>query len=367
MGRVFDREAKGVMARPGFPGPLGIAGARVKALPTWASCSMVPPARALFSKAFLTKIFSTKAFLTKALLTIVLLGSTPQISLAYYPSMKDLFLRITTRTPAIDRAIILTRTVVFDPFGLFQAGGTEEAGAMAENGAADSGAPGENLEKTDRAEWLADEQEKPGREFHQRIYWIRGFLLAIETLSKSGELLHFRLRDEGRTFQAAVSKERQFSDADILPPYLPFLSSLEHKWRGGMEYWGVSPTEVNLALGEKGAILLKLEDGPDRAMYLHQKWLRPEKLVTVITGNDNPQVLTIEFGKFLVVQNKSPDGQESHYPARVDFLLDGRLFKQTHVLKFRANPSMRRFPLTRLRALAKQLGDNPPPQPEKRK
>ncbi len=358
MGRVFDRDAKAMTARPGFPGPLGITGITgllIKVLPT----------RALL----------TKALLTKALLTIVLLGSAPQASLAYYPSMKDLFLRITTRNQAIDRAIILTRTIVFDPLGLFKAGDVEEAGASAKNtaknAATQSDAPGTNPVKTeskpDPAEWTTEEQEIPAREFHQRIYWIRGHLLAIETLSKSGELLHFWMLDEGNAFQAAVSKERQFSDADILPPYLPFLSAIEHRWRGGMEYWGVSPTQVNLALGEKGAILLKLEDGPDRALYLHQKWLRPEKLVTVITGNEKPQVLIIEFGKFLVFQKNSADGQESHYPARVDFLLDGRLFKQSHVLKFRANPSMRRFPIKRLRALAKRLGDRPPPQPEKRK
>lgn len=352
MGWMFDRDAKGVTAKPGFSRPWeGFAGPLNKAL-------IVPAG------------FTPVAF-TTALLTIVLLGSAPQVSLAYYPSMKDLFLRITTRKQPVNRAIILTRTIVFDPLGLFKAGNVEEAGAIAEKAPTQSGAPGTNPVKTESkpepAELTPGEREIPAREFHQRIYWIRGNLLAIETLSKSGELLHFRMLDEGRTFQAAVSKERQFSDADILPPYLPFLSAIEHQWRGGMEYWGVSPTQVTLALGEKDAILLKLEDGPDRALYLNQKWLRPEKLVTVITGNQKPQVLTIEFGKFLVFQKNSADGQETHYPARVDFLLDGLLFKQTHVLRFRANPPLRRFPLKRLRKLAKILGDRPPPRPEERK
>lgn len=329
-----------------------------------------------------TPVLPTTLFLTTVLLTTVLLVASPRVSLAYYPSMKDLILRITTRHQAIDRAIFLTRTIVFDPLGLFNAGNpaltTGDPAVTMGDTAVSTGDPGKSAAistasetRREEAGSTADptglnfgEREISAREFHQRIYWIRGRLLAIETISKSGDLLHFSMLDEGHAFQAAVSAERKFSDADLLPPYLPFLSALENQWRGGMEYWGISPTEVNLALGEKGAILLKLTDGPDRAVYMNQQWLRPEKMVTVIAGNGKPQVLTIEFGDFLVFQRYFEGMQESHYPGRVDFLLDGRLFKQSHVLKFRANPAMRRFPLLRLRALAKKLGDQPPPRKE---
>ncbi len=132
---------------------------------------------------------------------------------AYQPTVDEIVTRFLENTAATTRAIIETRSVVFDPFAT---GDSARAAAGAGNGA--TLIPGVGSDEV-----LSVEQ--PEREFLQKTYWIRHSFLAVETFSTGGELLHFYLAEKFREISFSSSLERPFSDWDVLSPYLPFLEA----------------------------------------------------------------------------------------------------------------------------------------------
>jgi hypothetical protein len=268
-------------------------------------------------------------------LTLLLAVGLPTPAAAYVPGLEELYQRIAARQPAIQRAMLETRTYVFDP--LFRLGRAPE----------DS-----NLD--------ALPPEVAERSFRQRIWWIRNTFLGIETLAEDGTLLHFYLDEGFRPVQASQAG-RQFSETDVVHPYLPFVSADPVRWRQALTFWGLNPGTVDIARGPKGEPLYRLLEDEGKALWVEPELLRPVKLRTRLASGDGPgRQLTIEFGEFIFIGDQPNDADNFYFPRTVNFLLNGRLFKQTVLLRFEADPSLQGFPITRLRKLA---GSVQPPQP----
>jgi hypothetical protein len=250
---------------------------------------------------------------------------------AYVPSLDDLYQLVAARQPALQRAMVETRSYVFDPL---DASGT--------------GTPNANVDAMPPA--------LPGRSFRQKIYWIRNSFLGIETFAEDGTLLHFYLNEGFKPVEGNLTPTRSFTEADVVHPFLPFMSADPARWRQAVEFWGINPQRVEMDRGPKGEPLYRLSEGPDTALWLEPELLRPVKLQTRIAGGpQGGHLLTIEFSEFMFIGDSRNDADNFYFPRTVNFLLDGRLFKQTVVLDFEADPSVQGFPITKLRSLAAKV------------
>jgi hypothetical protein len=263
---------------------------------------------------------------------------------AYIPSLAEIYQLVAQRQPPIQRAVLETRTYVFDPLG--------RSGEPVRDANPDAMPPA-----------------LPERSFRQKIYWIRNAFLGIETFSEAGKLLHFYLNEGFRPVQQSLVEGRTFSEADVVHPFLPFVAVDPARWRQAINFWGLNPRTVEITRGDKGEVLYRLVEAEDKALWLDPELLRPVKLRTRLSGGPHAgSTLTIEFREFMFIGNSDNDADNFYFPRTVNFLLDGRLFKQTVVLSFEADPSVQGFPITKLRGLAAKVQEQQPvsliPRPE---
>jgi len=269
----------------------------------------------------------------------------PGVVGAYVPNTQDLEDLIQALGFRLERAYIETRTEVYSPLP----------------------APGELEGTAERPPQL-----QPERGFIQKIYWVRQALLGIETYSATGELLHFYLSEGGNVIQASLNPQRSFALADILPPYLPFVESNPAQWRRGLTEWGISPNRVELVRGAKDILYFRLAEGPQSGLWLDRDSILPVRLDAVVQGGGDPLRLTLLFGDFAEVIEASANSATLHYPFTTNYLLNGRLFRQTRVVEFRDNPKERDLPLSALRKRAQEISAanggsgtlGTPPKPE---
>ena len=261
---------------------------------------------------------------------------------AYEPPMDEMVKRILSKSTSTSRAIIRTRSRVFDP--------SQGNGASSDQaGDAALRIPGVGPDET-----LPVEQ--PEREFHQTTYWIRNSFLAVETFAADGELLHFYINEAMQPLSVNFSEERKFSELDILLPYLPFMEESRADWQEGLDRWGLQPASVDFVRAAKGKVYYRLLESPGKFLWVDRIRHLPVRLHTLLEGGRRPLALTIEFGEFLLIQES--EGQTFAFPRTINYLLNGRLFKQTVVQKFDADPPWRRFPLTRLRKKGRELRES---------
>ena len=265
---------------------------------------------------------------------------------AYVPSLEEIYQLVAGRQPAVQHAVIETRSTVFDPLGR-------------------SGKPAQSAHPD------AEPPALPERSFRQKIYWIRNAFLGIETYSEDGKLLHFYLHEGFRPVQQSLTDGRTFSESDVVHPYLPFVTVDPARWRQAIGFWGLQPATVEIVRGDKGEVLYRLAEDDTKSLWLDLDLLRPMLLRTRLSGGAGGGLtLTIEFREFMFIGAKGSDAENFYFPRTVNFLLDGRLFKQTVVLSFDADASVQGFPITRLRALAAKVQAQQPvsliPRPEGR-
>lgn len=266
----------------------------------------------------------------KFLLTTCFILLVAGIAFAYLPDLDELLVQIDKQPNNLTRAYIETSTQVYNPFVDIN------------------------------AEMRGEPQSSPmpERNFTQKIYWIAGSFLGVETYAEDGTLLHYYLDEGLGATQASLTDDRIFDTMDILPPYLPFLIPNPASWLSGSREWGISPSKVDIALSKKGKwfYILNEEDkdgeGNQSALWLEKDKLRPEKLVTQIQSSSAPMVLTIEFNDFLVAYYGRYGAPDVFYPMTINYLVNGRLFKRTEVVDFKGNPSTKGFPVSSLRKKA---------------
>lgn len=277
-------------------------------------------------------------FAIPAILTL-LASSTPPAQ-AYEPPLEEIVARVLKDRSFYSKVIIETHSEVFDPMS--QAGsGAAAAGAVVR-------IPGVGADET-----VPIRQED--RAFRQSTYWVRDMFLAVETFSLDDEPLHFYLREALRPISVNLTESRKFSDWDVLVPYLPFIEDNREDWLEGLGRWGLLPATVDLVRAPKGRILYRLMESPGKSVWIDRMHHLPVKINTRIEGGTQPLDITIEFGEFLLFQGEQD--QQFEFPRTINYLLDGRLFKQTTVTGILVNPSWRRFPLTRLRKRGRELSE----------
>ena len=265
-----------------------------------------------------------------ALITGTVLGitlPTPAPVRAYLPSLDELKQQIDSRPGQIYRARIELKTTVYNPF-------VDENAAL-------------------RGETMTP--ELPERGFTQVVHWIRESFLSVETMDHDGQLLNFYLHEGLEPIQSNLSETRQFDELDVLPPYLPFLENNSARWFQGFHRWGLSPNKVEIALGQKDKWFFLLNEQAHASVWVDKERLRPEKIITLVSGDDSGGLtLTIEFSDFLTVIEGEKGLPDVHYPATINYLINGKLFKRTELTSFLVNPSTRNFPVTKLRQLARE-------------
>lgn len=277
-------------------------------------------------------------FLPLALLPLVPAGA----AVAYQPPVAEVVGRALQLESQVSRAIIHLSTTVYDPF----AAPADEAPQPAEAGGEEEVPPLEG-------EWVP--VESPERGFRQVVYWVRGKFLAVETFSDDGRLLHFLLDEFYRPISKNLSETRQFSDWDVLPPFLPFAGMDAEGWLQGLAAWGVYPARVDLVRKTKAGILYRLVDTDVNWALVDRQNFRPVRIQTTAGEGEEALTLTIEFSDFTIFGGFPRERQNIAFPRTVNFLVNGRLAKQTRVGKFEANPSLAVFPITRLRRKAREL------------
>lgn len=256
------------------------------------------------------------------MLALIGLGQRPVA--AYVPPVDDLWALLTAGAPLLKSAIVDTETVVFDP-----------ALPVPEN--PPPGAPA--------LKPLAD------REFHQRLYWQRGALLAVETLARDGTLLHLALRDGYRSYDKALSATRTFAAADLRPVLYPFLEASPAAWRDELGFWGIQPLGVRLELyGSATAYLLG--EGAGQALWIDRIGDRPIRL-EARAGGPAPLELTVRFGDYIPVAARNQDAANPRLPKVMTYEIGGKVFRRTTITDVQADAPVRSFPLARWR---QQLG-----------
>jgi hypothetical protein len=281
------------------------------------------------------------ALVALAATAAALLGALP--ARAYVPSLDEIYHLVAAHPAPLQRAMLETRTYVFDPL--------HRVDPVGANANPDAVAP-----------------ELPTREYRQKIYWIRNSFLGIETYAADGTLLHFYLNEGFLPVQGNLTAGRSFSEADVVHPFLAFVAADPARWRQAVTFWGLNPKRVEIARGDKGEVYYRLAEDEQKALWLDPELLRPIKLQTRLDGGDQGgRTLTIEFREFMFIGSSDNDAENFYFPRTVDFLLDGRLFKQIVVLHFESDPSVQGFPITKLRTLAAKVQTPQPvslnPQP----
>lgn len=253
---------------------------------------------------------------------------------AYEPSLEEIIARSAKDRSSFGRAIIETQSAVFDPIG---------AGADTGDNVRTPGVgPNEDIPEPQEA-----------KSFRQTIYWVRNKILAVETFSSEGELLHFYLAEVLEPISVNLTNDRLFSDIDVLNPYLPFIEDNRESWKEGLDRWGLLPSAVSLVRASKGRVFYRLAESPGKSLWLERKRYLPVRINTLVEGGIRPLAITIEFSDFILIEGVGE--QLFVFPRTVNHLLDGVLFKQTTVTGILVNPSWRAFPLTRLRKKAGEL------------
>ena len=260
----------------------------------------------------------------------------PLFAGAYLPPVEEVFQRILVGNRDLTRAIIHLRSVVFDPFpegDPASSSGQERLGSAAGNEGGAEPVPRELVE----------------REFFQTVYWVRNVFLAIETSSREGTPLHFYMDENFRPVAVNLQPERPFSAWDVRLPFLPFMEDSTTDVAAALDSWGLQLARVRLVRGSKGAIWFGLEESPEKFLIVNRKNSRPLKLQTQVQGAETPRTLTIEFSEYLQIGDRPLAAPIAVFPRTINYLLDGRLFKQTTLLRFQYMPAWNRFPLTKLR------------------
>ena len=274
------------------------------------------------------------------LLGPLLLVAAAPAARAYEPPLEEMVKRILSKSTLTTRAIIRTRSVVFDPTGRAESASDSAGQTIALR------VPGVGPDE----EPLVPREE---RTFWQMTYWVRNSFLAVETFSTDGKLLHFYINEAVQPFSFNLHEERFFSQLDVLLPYLPFVGETKTDWQEGLDRWGLQPASVDFVRASKGRVYYRLFEAPGKSMWVDRIRHLPVRINTLIEGGVRPLALTIEFGDFLLF--REGEGEPFAFPRTINYLLDGRLFKQTIVQQFDANPSWHRFPLTRLRNKRQEL------------
>jgi len=258
-----------------------------------------------------------------------LLGAVPRAG-AYEMPLAELYQRILARAPAVSRAIIDTSTTVFAAY------------PQAPTGILDLPAD-------------AVPVERPERAYRQRIYWIRDRFLGVETFSATGARLNLFIDEGFQPVMFNTEPQRLFAARDVRPPFLPFLGETLAGWRAGLNDWGVLPSRYDLVQNPKGTFFYRLLDGPGRTAWVEREPLRLTRIETEVPGEERPIALTIHFVDFVFSGELDPPERNLRYPRTVDFLVDGRLFKQVNLVDVQSDPPLASFPVTRLRREAQAL------------
>lgn len=256
---------------------------------------------------------------------------------AYLPEVGDVYQKLLRGNLLANRVILYTRSLVFDPF---TNGDKKEKNA-------DSLYTGENGEFPPKV--LKE------KSFTQKLYWVRGKVLMVETFDLSGKLIHLFLDEGFKPVTKSFSPERKFTTMDIISPFMPFLISGQTAIKNGLADWGISPTQVTLVQDLKKEIYYQVDGGTHQNLWVDRIFLRPVRLNTLIADKGSPLKLTLEFSNYFLHIKGKYNREAFSYPGVIDFLLDGKLFKQTVLKNLKVDPSWRFIPLSRIR---KQIYQN---------
>jgi len=173
------------------------------------------------------------------------------------------------------------------------------------------------------------------RSFRQLVYWAPRGTLAMLTHGLDGEVLSHYL-DEGVTpVWGNAKEERRFTPQDLLPVYMPFIWDGAQRWREGMAQWGIYPDRVELVRGSKDRLLYRLTGANRGAVYLEPDLMRVVAVEIQLEGSGRNELLRVEFMEFYREEiGRGEQSFEISYPRVINYLLDGRLFRQTRGLRF---------------------------------
>ena len=278
-------------------------------------------------------------------------GIHSSLSLAYEPPVAEMIRRSVPSNSQVSRAIFEIRSTVYNPF---RTNGDEQT-PVNQPGKSIKDNTNQNGKKQDGLVGPGHlPRHTPDQDFKQKIYWVRDTLLAIETFAMDGTLLHYYFEEKYEPISFNINPERSFSNWDVVPPFIFFLSKSSASWRDGLGRWGVFPERVQVSRDHKGAVRFMMLDAPSQYAIVQRDGFRVASIHTQILGGEKPLRLELQFTEFLINGSSDQEDQAMIYPRTTNFLLDGSLVKQSVVSMIITNPSWRTFPLTRLREEAKK-------------
>ena len=179
----------------------------------------------------------------------------------------------------------------------------------------------------------------------QKVYWQKKTLLAIETMNLERNLLHFYYYPRGRGNQVSIhtQTERNFSDIEVLPPFLVFQEYRTMDWNRALKEMNIHTREVSLY--KDAALNVFYQVGDEENFILIEKdRYRIHSIYTTIHTSKKSHQVTIRFREFVRYRRQN-------YPKVTEYYVDGYLFKRTTISQF-SRPA--RLPHTALYQLAKK-------------
>lgn len=159
--------------------------------------------------------------------------------------------------------------------------------------------------------------------FRQKVVFIRDEFYAVESRGRKNQLLHISLSQEGLFYSQAMRKTNPMSDEDAA--YEPFLfyTQILSRFKRALGRVGIAPLEVDFA--EAGGHMYYRLGYGDEFLLVELENFRVAEVHRQIQVGGRYYPTRIVFSNW--------DKRKKRIPRRIDYYIEGRLFKQLQVSK----------------------------------
>ncbi len=201
--------------------------------------------------------------------------------------------------------------------------------------------------KTEKNEIPKNPIEIPARGYKQTIHWKDGEVLVVETLSMSGQLLHFYYEYNTDLLSVSLNDNRTFEAENIMPLQLRFRSKFSEIRSKALQEVGIVNKEISYHLREDNHVFLRIGDlESGHYALLNPKTYELSAIYNRIWKYEGSWIeLKIIFKNYETYRWQT-------YPKVTEYFLDEQLFKRVSVRSVR---TISRLPIKRLKELATKL------------
>ena len=189
--------------------------------------------------------------------------------------------------------------------------------------------------------------EVTSRGYKQIIHWKDGEAMILETISMSGDLLHFYYEFKERFLSVSLNDNRTFESEEVMPLHLRFRSRFDEVRSKALKEFGIVNKEIAYHVSQDNNVFLRIGDMDSG----HYALLNPKTydLLSIYNRIWKPDGKWIDFK--IIFKNYETYRWQT-YPKVTEYFLDEKLFKRVSVSSLQ---TISRLPIKRLNELANKL------------